>query len=150
MLRSRAAILWPALLVSVLGCPLQRPAGGPPEAALCRSPVDVAALASDSLTRVYADSEVTQPVVQVGYGRRVPPPDSALLRLGLPQHAMLSFIVDTRGRVEPCSITLLETTHPLWGTAVLRYAPDLRFRPARRGVRRVRQFVSTPFVLTLR
>ena len=150
MFRSAAAAFWSALLVAVLACRPRTPAAGPPEAAVCQTAVDVPALANDSLTRVYADTDVTQPVRLLFTGRRVPPPDSSLLRLGLPQHAVLRFIVDTLGRIEPCSLTLLETTHPLWGTAALHYARDWRFRPAKRGVRRVRQSVHQPFNFTMR
>jgi len=107
------------------------------------------ATTTDSLTRVYDMSEVTRPINPVVRNERTQPPAEEILRLGQPQRALVRFVVDTAGLVEPCSIVLLETTHPLWGEAVLGQLPGQRYHPALRGSRVVRMTVDMPFNLTV-
>jgi TonB family protein len=110
-----------------------------------------ASAVGDSLLRLYTDSEVTvriRPVVTIR--QRVDPPAEEILRLGVPQRAVVRFTVDTLGRVEPCSLALLEATHRLWGDAALRQARAARFYPARRGPRAVRQTVTMPFTFSMK
>ena len=102
---------------------------------------------TDTLLRLYDDSEVTTPAVPVPDSGSVHPPDPTLRVVGLPQRAVVRFIVDTLGHAEPCSLELLETTNPVWGDAALRQARRIRFYPARRGTRAVRQVVTMPFEL---
>lgn len=58
---------------------------------------------------------------------------------------MLRFVVDAEGRVERCSIALVEESAPEWTTAVLPELRKARFDPARKGGRKVRQLVYQVF-----
>ena len=64
---------------------------------------------------------------------------------GVGGRAVVRFVVDTLGRVEPGSVELVSATHPAFGEAALRAVPSFRFRPAEAGGRRVRQLVQLPF-----
>jgi outer membrane biosynthesis protein TonB len=58
---------------------------------------------------------------------------------------MLRFIVDSSGRVERCSITLVEESSPDWTAAVLPELRRARYEPARKDGRQVRQVVYQVF-----
>ena len=58
---------------------------------------------------------------------------------------MLQFVVDAEGRVERCSIALVEESEPEWTTAVLPELRKARFEPARKDGRKVRQLVYQVF-----
>lgn len=60
------------------------------------------------------------------------------------------FVVDTAGRVEPATVTIVERAHPLFEQAVRQALRGMRFRPAEAGGRTVRQLVRQPFVFALR
>jgi hypothetical protein len=49
------------------------------------------------------------------------------------------------GRIDPCSIELLEETAPAWTAAVLSELRHARYQPARREGQRVRQRVYQVF-----
>jgi len=63
--------------------------------------------------------------------------------------AVISFVVDTRGRVEPESAVLIRASHPDFGQATLKGVDDLRFRPARLNGRPVRVRVELPVLWRL-
>lgn len=67
-----------------------------------------------------------------------------LKNAGVEGMARLSFVVDTLGRVEPGTATVMESTHPAFALAVQAALPRLRFAPARVGGRAVRQLVEFP------
>ena len=56
--------------------------------------------------------------------------------------AVVEAVVDTAGRVEPCSVRLVSTTNQAWGDAVVRWAPLARYQPARIAGRPVRSHVT--------
>jgi hypothetical protein len=58
---------------------------------------------------------------------------------------MLQFVVDAEGRVERCSIALVEESSPEWTSAVLPELRKARFDPARKDRRKVRQLVYQVF-----
>lgn len=58
---------------------------------------------------------------------------------------MLQFVVDREGRVERCSIALVEESAPEWTAAVLPELRRARFDPARKDGRKVRQLVYQVF-----
>jgi TonB family protein len=58
---------------------------------------------------------------------------------------MLRFVVDSDGRVERCSIALVEESSPEWTAAVLPELRRARFDPARKDGRKVRQLVYQVF-----
>jgi hypothetical protein len=70
---------------------------------------------------------------------------NAILDLWRPQSAVLTGVVDTTGRLNPCTVEVRAATHPDFRDAILIVAPRLRFTPARRGGVVVRQRVSMPW-----
>ena len=58
----------------------------------------------------------------------------------------MRFVVDTLGRVEPGTPTVLASSDPLFTAAVRDVLPRLRFAPATMGGRTVRMMVEMPFV----
>lgn len=58
---------------------------------------------------------------------------------------MLRFVVDPEGRVERCSIALVEESAPEWTAAVLPELRKARFDPARKDGRKVRQLMYQVF-----
>jgi hypothetical protein len=69
------------------------------------------------------------------------------LRLGhvMRGHTTLRFIVDRYGRIDRCSIVLLEEVAPEWTDAVVRELRSVRYQPARRAGEHVRQWVEQLF-----
>lgn len=62
---------------------------------------------------------------------------------------VVAYVVDSLGRVEPNSIRMVESAHPLFEPAVRQTVLASRFRPAERRGRTVRQLVQQAFVFTL-
>jgi protein TonB len=73
----------------------------------------------------------------------------ALRRAGVEGEVLVSFVVDTLGRAEPSSFTVLRATHELFAQAVRAAVARQRFDPARLGFRPVRQIVQQPFSFTI-
>lgn len=66
----------------------------------------------------------------------------SLRSAGLEGDVVITFVVDTTGRVEPGSLHVVQSAHPLFTEAVRRWLPATRYRPAEIGGRRVRQYVQ--------
>ena len=99
-------------------------------------------------TGIWSEHMVEKPVMALGDGPRPRYPD--LLRsAGVEGEVLAQFVVDTSGRVEPGSIRVLRTSHPLFAEAVERVLPLARFVPAEAGSRRVRQLVQQPFAFAM-
>ena len=62
---------------------------------------------------------------------------------------IVTYVVDTLGRVEPASFKAREATHPLFEQAVRTAVMQQRFRAAEWNGRRVRQLVEQQFVFRL-
>ena len=87
--------------------------------------------------------EVEQPVrLARRYGPPVFPPE--LAAAGISGEALLRFIVDTAGRVEPGTTVPLRATHPEFADAGRRAVSLWQFTPALRDGRTVRQVVELP------
>lgn len=73
-----------------------------------------------------------------------PRPDypRALRAAGVEGEVLVTFVVDSAGRVEPGSIRVVQATHEQFADAVRRWLPRTRYRPAEVGGRRVRQYVQ--------
>jgi TonB family protein len=73
------------------------------------------------------------------------------LRLsGIDGDVLVRFVVDSVGRVEPASITIIQTTHALFGDAVRQWLRRTRYTPAELLGRPVRQLVEQRIAFTLR
>ena len=68
---------------------------------------------------------------------------------GLEGRVDMRFVVDTLGRVEPGTSTVLASSDPRFAAAVRDVLPRLRFAPATTGGRRVRMMVEMPFVFRI-
>lgn len=91
---------------------------------------------------VYEADAVDEPV----QARHLPIEDMPFrAREVLNGRSMFRFIVEPSGRIDRCSIELLEETTPAWTMAVLKELLHARYQPARRGKQRVRQRVYQLF-----
>ncbi len=77
---------------------------------------------------------------------RFPP---MLLDAGVAGRAVIQFVIDTTGRVEPGSLEVLERTHDAFGTAAKEGVLQARFEPARYGGHAVRQLSKWPVKFAL-
>jgi hypothetical protein len=67
------------------------------------------------------------------------------MREVLTGRSVFRFIVEPSGRIERCSIELVEESEPKWTNAVLEELRRARYRPARREGKTVRQVVYQIF-----
>ncbi len=91
---------------------------------------------------IYDAESVDRPVV----AQRLPIEDMPF-RMGevLRGETVLRFVVEASGRVDPCSIVLVEENEPAWTTAVLKELRYARYRPGRRRGEPVYQVVYQRF-----
>lgn len=68
---------------------------------------------------------------------------------GIPGRAVVQFVIDTIGHVEPESVKILERTDEAFADAARAGVLDARFTPARYGSRPVRQLSKWPVRFTL-
>lgn len=94
--------------------------------------------------RPYFAFELERPITPAR-GGCVPHYPVTLRERGVTGEAIVEFVVDTAGRVEPGSFRVLRTTHDGFAEAVRVAMPCTRFVPARLGGRPVRQVVQQPF-----
>ena len=71
---------------------------------------------------------------------------SHLRDAGVGGRVVATFVVDANGRVEPGSIRIGSSPHPDLAEQTRRALLDIRFRPAQKGNRNVRQLVTMPIV----
>src|SRR5687767_260789 len=77
----------------------------------------------------YFPFQVEKPVMQAPNSATPGYPD-VLRRAGVEGEALVSFVVDTTGRVEPGSFKVIRATHELFAAAVRNALPRMRFFPA--------------------
>ena len=92
----------------------------------------------------YFAFEVEKPVVQAPNSAAPAYPDM-LRQAGVEGEALVSFVVDTLGRVDVATFKVIRTTHDLFAAAVKNALPRMRFIPAETSRGRVRQLVQQPF-----
>jgi hypothetical protein len=143
-----------ALIVgaTAAGCATAGGASHPPDprvASLLETACENTAEERDT-THVFGESDaderasvVPRPPVRVS-------PPRELRERRAPQLAILSFIVDTVGHVEPCSVRVVRTTDDRWTSFALEELATTDFVPACRAGERVRQRISHPFRLEFR
>jgi len=94
--------------------------------------------------QVYFDFQTERPVMQAPNSAAPVYPD-ILRQAGVEGEALVSFVVDTSGRVDQATFKVIRTTHDLFASAVKNVLPRMRFIPAELGDRKVRQLVQQPF-----
>ena len=92
----------------------------------------------------YFEFEVEKAVVQAANSASPVYPD-ILRQAGVEGEAVVSFVVDTLGRVDVSTFKVIRATHELFATAVKNALPRMRFIPAETTRGRVRQLVHQPF-----
>jgi protein TonB len=92
----------------------------------------------------YLEFEVDKPVSQAP-NSAVPAYPDILRQAGVEGEALVSFVVDTTGRVDVATFRVIRTTHDLFGVAVKNALPRMRFIPAETSRGKVRQVVQQPF-----
>jgi periplasmic protein TonB len=80
----------------------------------------------------------------------VPPPYPPVLHsANIEGSVVVSFVVDTSGRADMTTFTVLKSTHEFFTTAVKQHLPKMKFIPAEIGGHKVKQLVQQSFVFTL-
>lgn len=150
----------PAKVAPTLIAPLNIP-DALPEIDLTRPPTDpsqfsgkrgpVASAGSDSSTapaprpdNTYREFEVDKPVSPAP-NSAVPVYPDILRQAGVEGDVVVSFVVDTTGRVDISTFKVISKTHDLFLTAVQNALPRMRFIPAETTRGKVRQVVQQPF-----
>lgn len=96
----------------------------------------------------YFDFQVEKAVMQAPNSASPAYPD-ILRQAGIEGEILVSFVVDTSGRVEISSFKVIRTTHELFTASVRNALPRMRFIPAEMGTKRVRQLVQQPFAFAI-
>ncbi len=118
----------------------QDPAGPPRRLPPAQTGCD--SLRSAGTDSVYESDAVDKPVE----ARRLPVEDMPFrAREVLDGHSTLVFVVEPSGRIDGCSIALVEETTPAWTDAVLKELRFAHYQPARLGGQKVRQRVYQMF-----
>lgn len=83
-------------------------------------------------------------------GNGAPDYPRSLRTAGVEGSVLVTFVVDTTGRAEPGSITVVSSTHPLFADAVRQWLGRTRYAPAEIRGMRVRQLVQQEVGFALR
>ena len=78
-------------------------------------------------------------------GSATPTYPDILRQAGVEGEALVSFVVDTSGRVDVSTFKVVRSTHDQFAAAVRNTLPRMRFIPAMVDDRKVRQLVQQPF-----
>ena len=70
----------------------------------------------------------------------------ALRVAGVSGRVVLQFVIDTLGRIDPVSVSVLESTDPQFEAAVRTVLPQLRFTPAEIAKEKVPTVARLPFI----
>jgi len=135
---TRAAVLWVVILSGACTSSRSKATASPVPVRCTDERRQLAAVEA-----TFTEEEVDEPVRMIGRLPRLPL-SNALLDAGHPQSAVLAFVVDTTGQVDPCSVEVRAATHPDFRDALLSVVPQLRFTVARRAGKLVRQRASMP------
>lgn len=106
------------------------------------------AVATASPKDKYFVFEVEKPVVPAPNSAAPVYPD-ILRQAGVEGEALVSFVVDTTGRVDLSSVQVVRASHALFAAAVRNALPRMRFIAAEIGDRKVRQLVQQPFTFAI-
>ena len=98
--------------------------------------------------QTYFEYQVEKPVMQAP-GSPSPRYPDILKSAGVEGEVVVSFTVDTTGRVIMSTLNILKSTHELFAAAVRTALPTMRFLPAEVGGKKVKQLVQQPFVFNI-
>lgn len=103
-------------------------------------PLEEAAAAQHAFTLLDVDTAAVRDPASA-----VPVYPRLLEKQGIEGVAVVRFVVDSTGRADLATFTIVETNHPLFGAAVREALPGMKFHPATVGPTKVRQMVELPF-----
>lgn len=143
--------------INVLAIPTNIPTVIPPPSRVAFDPTSFSGIGAgvasawgrDTVTRapvprdaVYAADVVEELPERLGG----PPPryPEILRKAGIGGQVLVEFVIDTAGRAEPASISILRSTHVMFNQPVLDAVATWDFRPARLNGRAVRVRVQMP------
>ena len=134
------SLLWVAVLGAALARPASGQAGSPRQLSAAQTGCDTSQRTPrDS---VYESASVDAPVE----AERLPIDEMPMrVREVISGRSVFRFIVEPSGRIDRCSIVLVEESSPIWTEAVLKELRQARYRPARRGGQKVSQLVYQIF-----
>lgn len=118
-----------------------RSGGGQPGADRLEQPSAPPLPSADS---VYSILEVEEFAVRAE-GSAAPAYPLELIKNGVEGSVLTNFVVDTTGRADTSSMTILESSHPLFVASVREALLGMRFSPASIQGRKVRQLVEQRF-----
>jgi TonB family protein len=147
--RPRPLQLAGAGVLAVLGAAGACSAGAPDAPSVARSPVSASQTRSSSAPPgTFFEFQVDEPVRQLpGLGSLRYP---AAMRTANRQGEVLAqFVVDEQGVADLTSFKALKSTDPAFTDAVRTALPTMRFAPARKNGRTVKQLVQQPFTFSL-
>jgi TonB family protein len=116
--------------------------GGDPRGRLGRLDVSTDTVSE----RAWSGSEAMMRVIRQAKPRY---PES-LRQAAIDGHVLVQFKVDTLGRIDPASITVLSSTHELFSRAVREALGGFQFRPAEVNGHRVIALAQMPFEFAIR
>jgi len=93
---------------------------------------------------VYTELEVDTAAARYD-GSAAPPYPPNMLEQRKEGQVLIQYVVDSTGRADLGSITVMQSTHTEFAIAVTATLPHMRFRPAKIGAHRVRQLVQQLF-----
>ncbi len=103
------------------------------------------AIAPPNANQVYSELQVEKPASLIA-GSGSPHYPDLLKSSGVEGEVLVSFVVDTAGRVDESRVVILKATHTLFEAAVRAGLSRMRFLPAEVGGKKVRQQVQLPLV----
>ena len=96
----------------------------------------------------YVESQLEKPASMAPNSAGPVYPD-ILRQAGVEGEAVVSFVVDSTGRVDLGTFRVIRSTHELFTAAVKSALPRMRFIAAELGDRKVRQLVQQPYSFTI-
>ncbi len=97
-----------------------------------------------SIDSVYTELEVDTAVARYD-GSAAPPYPPTMLEQRKEGQVVIQYVVDSTGRADLASVTVMQSTHADFAQSVKVTLPHMRFRPAKIGAHRVRQLVQQLF-----
>ena len=108
-----------------------------------RQPMDLAQLIA--LHKAFPADSVDQRTTLVDQGSLAAAYPAELLSEGAAGSVLVEYVVDARGVVEPETISVVSSTHPLFSAAAILAVKRATYNPAMKGGTAVRQIVLQPF-----
>ncbi|MEW5915104.1 MAG: energy transducer TonB [Gemmatimonadota bacterium] len=97
-----------------------------------------------SIDSVYTELEVDTAAARYD-GSAAPPYPPSMLEKRQEGQVVVQYVIDSMGRADLNSVTIMQATHPDFATSVQVTLPHMRFRPAKIGPRKVNQLVQQLF-----